>query len=53
MKPLSGLSRSGSQISALTPQTTVVFPKRTKADPEAVDIEPDTEPTLEYQEKKE
>ena len=40
MNPLSGESNSGSAISALTPQTTVVLPRRTKAEPSAVDIDP-------------
>ena len=40
INPFSGLSRSGSAISALTPQITVVSPSLTKADPSAVEIEP-------------
>jgi hypothetical protein len=39
-KPSPSRSSSGSEISALTPQTTVVFPIRTSADPFAVEIEP-------------
>ena len=38
--PSSGASKSGSAISALTPHTTVVSPKRTSDEPSAVDIEP-------------
>ena len=38
--PSSPLSSSGSASSALTPQTTVVFPILTSAEPSAVDIEP-------------
>lgn len=33
-------SSSGSAISAFTPHTTVVSPKRTSAEPSAVDIDP-------------
>lgn len=39
--PSSGASKSGSAISALTPHTIVVSPKRTSDEPSAVDIEPD------------
>ena len=39
-KPSPSRSSSGSEISALTPQTIVVFPIRTSADPLAVEIEP-------------
>jgi hypothetical protein len=35
-----GLSRSGSTISALTPHTMVVLPRRTSAEPLAVPMEP-------------
>ena len=38
--PSPSRSSSGSEISALTPQTIVVFPIRTSADPLAVEIEP-------------
>ena len=38
--PSSGAFRSGSAISALTPHTTVVSPKRTSEEPSAVDTEP-------------
>ena len=41
--PSSGASKSGSAISALTPHTTVVSPKRTSDEPSAVDIEPANE----------
>ena len=41
--PSSGAFRSGSAISALTPHTTVVSPKRTSEEPSAVDIEPASE----------
>jgi hypothetical protein len=44
--PSSGASKSGSAISALTPQTTVVSPKRTRDDPSAVDIEPNSKGRL-------
>lgn len=40
MNPQLGLSNSGSAISALTPQTIVVLPNLTRADPSAVDIDP-------------
>lgn len=40
--PSSGASKSGSAISALTPHTTVVSPKRTSDEPSAVDIEPNS-----------
>lgn len=40
--PSSGASKSGSAISALTPHTTVVSPKRTRDEPSAVDIEPNS-----------
>lgn len=39
-KPSPSRSSSGSEISALTPQTIVVFPIRTSADPFAVEMEP-------------
>ena len=39
-KPSPSRSSSGSEISALTPQTTVVFPIRTSEDPSAVEMEP-------------
>ena len=39
-KPCSGVSRSGSAISALTPHMIVVSPRRTKEEPFAVDIDP-------------
>ena len=38
--PEFGVSRSGSAISALTPHTIVVSPRRTKDEPSAVEIEP-------------
>jgi hypothetical protein len=38
--PSPGRSNSGSAISAFTPQTMVVSPRRTSADPSAVDIDP-------------
>ena len=41
--PSPGASKSGSAISALTPHTTVVSPKRTSEEPSAVDIEPGSE----------
>lgn len=40
-KPLRGARMSGSATSALMPQSTVVSPKRTRAEPSAEDIEPD------------
>jgi hypothetical protein len=40
MNPSLGLSRSGSAISALIPQTIVESPIRTRAEPFAVEIEP-------------
>ena len=39
--PSCGRSRSGSAISTFTPHTTVVFPRRTSAEPSAVEIEPE------------
>jgi len=38
--PLSGFSKSGSAISAFMPQTTVVLPILTRAEPSVVPIEP-------------
>ena len=40
MKPRSGVSSSGSAISALTPHTTMVLPMRTSVEPSAVDMDP-------------
>jgi len=43
MNPSRSRSSSGSAISALTPHTMVVFPRRTREEPFAVDIEPEDE----------
>lgn len=45
MMPSVGLAESGSAISALIPQTIVVSPILTSADPSAVDIEPKSDQT--------